>query len=86
MQALGVAPFLILNCASSPHTTLQHSTPHCNAVHHFATQYTTLQHMAGAWVALSLTDSQLRQLYMASLVLLGGRSFVAAGPVADYPE
>ena len=51
-----------------------------------ATQYTTLQHMAGAWVALSLTDSQLRQLYMASLVLLGGRSFVAAGPVADYPE
>lgn len=32
----------------------------------------------GAQVALSLTETQLRQLYMASLVLLGGRSVVAA--------
>jgi uncharacterized protein len=33
---------------------------------------------AGAQFALYLTESQLRQLYMASLVVLGGRSFVAA--------
>ena len=33
----------------------------------------------GSQVALGLSDERLRQCYMASLVLLGGRSFVAAG-------
>jgi uncharacterized membrane protein YfcA len=33
---------------------------------------------AGVEFALSLEESQLRQLYMASLVVLGGRSLVAA--------
>ena len=33
----------------------------------------------GAQVALGLSEDHLRQCYMASLLLLGGRSFVAAG-------
>ena len=33
----------------------------------------------GAGVALSLSEENLRALYMVSLVLLGGRSFIAAG-------
>lgn len=32
----------------------------------------------GAQLALSMTESQLRQLYMASLVIFGGRSFLSA--------
>jgi uncharacterized membrane protein YfcA len=32
----------------------------------------------GAQVALSLSEEQLRQVYMISLVAIGGRSFVAA--------
>ena len=32
----------------------------------------------GAQVALSMSEERLRMVYMASLVVLGGRSFVAA--------
>ena len=35
--------------------------------------------MAGASVALHTSETRLRELYMASLLLLGGRSFVSAG-------
>ena len=33
----------------------------------------------GARIALSTSEERLRELYMASLLLLGGRSFVSAG-------
>jgi uncharacterized membrane protein YfcA len=33
---------------------------------------------SGAQLALSLTEQRLRELFMASLVILGGRSFVGA--------
>jgi hypothetical protein len=38
----------------------------------------SLGSLSGAKFALYLTETQLRQLYMASLVVLGGRSLVGA--------
>jgi uncharacterized membrane protein YfcA len=34
---------------------------------------------AGAYTALKMNEATLRQIYMASLIILGGRSFIAAG-------
>jgi uncharacterized membrane protein YfcA len=70
---LSVVPAVITSAASlmfGGHTPLRLATAVCCG--------SVAGSAAGAHVALGLSEKQLRDIYMASLVLLGGRSFVAA--------